>query len=254
MKKLLGNLNIMAKIAMLIPVITVFLGGMTFLNYLNVSNELESSIENEMSILADDVAGSVESKLHAHIQLINSAKTTIESADSMMTREQFIRYVQQLLPFNKETYGMGLWLEEDVAKGEIFGPYAYKEEEKIVSTDAYEDPAYHFHEQEWYRNSIQSSKVVHTAPYFDEALGEMFISFGTQIVKDSKPIGVITGDYVLDSIQSIVSDVKIRESGYAFLIDDSGKILTHPDVNKVNKETIQQLLNMPVEQISEQKS
>ncbi|MBH9788128.1 methyl-accepting chemotaxis protein, partial [Clostridioides difficile] len=88
--------------------------------------------------------------------------------DSMMTREQFIRYVQQLLPFNKETYGMGLWLEEDVAKGEIFGPYAYKEEEKIVSTDAYEDPAYHFHEQEWYRNSIQSSKVVHTAPYFDE--------------------------------------------------------------------------------------
>ena len=83
---------------------------MTFLNYLNVSNELESSIENEMSILADDVAGSVESKLHAHIQLINSAKTTIESADSMMTREQFIRYVQRLLPFNKETYGMGLWL------------------------------------------------------------------------------------------------------------------------------------------------
>lgn len=226
---------------------------MTFLNYLNVSNELESSIENEMSILADDVAGSVESKLHAHIQLINSAKTTIESADSMMTREQFIRYVQQLLPFNKETYGMGLWLEEDVAKGEIFGPYAYKEEEKIVSTDAYEDPAYHFHEQEWYRNSIQSNKVVHTAPYFDEALGEMFISFGTQIVKDSKPIGVITGDYVLDSIQSIVSDVKIRESGYAFIIDDSGKILTHPDVNKVNKETIQQLLNMPVEQISDQK-
>ena len=81
---------------------------------------------------------------------------------------------------------------------------------KIVSTDAYEDPAYHFHEQEWYRNSIQSNKVVHTAPYFDEALGEMFISFGTQIVKDSKPIGVITGDYVLDSIQSIVSDVKIE--------------------------------------------
>ena len=104
---------------------------MTFLNYLNVSNELESSIENEMSILADDVAGSVEGKLHAHIQLINSAKTTIESADSLMTREQFIRYVQQLLPFNKETYGMGLWLEEDVAKGEIFGPYAYKEEEKL---------------------------------------------------------------------------------------------------------------------------
>ncbi|QSB08789.1 methyl-accepting chemotaxis protein [Lysinibacillus fusiformis] len=252
MKKLLGNLNIMAKIGMLIPVITVFLGGMSFLNYLNVSNELESSIENEMSILADDVAGSVESKLHAHIQLINSAKTTIESADSMMTREQFIRYVQQLLPFNKETYGMGLWLEEDAAKGEIFGPYAYKEEEKIVSTDAYEDPAYHFHEQDWYRNSIQSNKVVHTAPYFDEALGEMFISFGTQIVKDSTPIGVITGDYVLDSIQTIVSDVKIRESGYAFLIDENGKILTHPDVKKVNNETIQQYLNIPVEQLSEQ--
>lgn len=74
MKKLLGNLNIMAKIAMLIPVITVFLGGMTFLNYLNVSNELESSIENEMSILADDVAGSVESKLISVLQSFLSRK------------------------------------------------------------------------------------------------------------------------------------------------------------------------------------
>lgn len=253
MKKLLGNLKIMAKIGILIPIVIVFLGGMSFLNYLSVSHELESSIENEMSLLADDVTGSVESKLHAHIQLIYSAKTTIESADSMMTREQFIRYVQQLLPYNKETYGMGLWLEEDVAKGEIFGPYAYKEGEKIVSTDTYEDPAYHFHEQEWYRNSIHSNSIVHTTPYFDEALGEMFISFGTQIVKDSKPVGVITGDYVLDSIQSIVSDVQIRQSGYAFLIDDSGNFLTHPDVDKVNKETIQQFLNIPVEQLAEQK-
>ncbi len=242
----------MEKIGILIPIIIVFLGGMSFLNYLGASNELESSIENEMSILADDVTGSVESKLHSHTQLIHSAKTTIESADNIMTREQFTRYVQQLLPLNKETYGMGLWLEEDAAKGEIFGPYAYKEGEKIIATDTYEDPAYRFHEQDWYRNSIQSDQVVHTAPYFDEALGEMFISFGTQIVKDSTPIGVITGDYVLDSIQSIVSDVKIRDSGYAFLIDDSGQFLTHPDVEKVNKESIQQFLNIPVEQLSEQ--
>lgn len=92
----------MAKIGILIPIIIVFLGGMSFLNYLSASHELESSIENEMSLLADDVTGSVESKLHAHIQLIYSAKTTIESADSMMTREQFIRYVQQLLPYNKK--------------------------------------------------------------------------------------------------------------------------------------------------------
>ncbi len=139
-------------------------------------------------------------------------------------------------------------------RGEIFGPYAYKEEEKIVSTDAYEDPAYHFHEQEWYRNSIQSNKVVHTAPYFDEALGgNVYLIWYTNCQRFYAH-WCHYRDYVLDSIQSIVSDVKIRESGYAFLIDDSGKILTHPDVNKVNKETIQQLLNMPVEQISDQKS
>jgi len=242
----------MAKIGILIPIIIVFLGGMSIMNYLSASNELESSIENEMSLLADDVTSSVESKLHSHIQLINSAKTTIESADSVMTRPQFTRFVQQLLPLNKETYGMGLWLEEDVVKGELFGPYAYKEGGKVVTTDIYEDPAYHFHEQVWYRNSIHSTEVAHTAPYFDEALGEMFISFSTQIVKDQKSIGVITGDYVLDSIQSIVSDVKIRNSGYAFLIEENGGFLTHPDAEKVNKGTIQEFLNIPIEKLSGQ--
>ncbi|MGN4125574.1 methyl-accepting chemotaxis protein [Lysinibacillus sphaericus] len=252
MRKLLGNLKLIAKIGILIPIIAIFLGTMSTINYISSSNELKKSIENEMSLLADDVTNSVENKIHLHNQLIHSVKSTIETADTIMSREQFKRYIEQLLPLNKETYGMGLWLEKDEANGEIFGPYAYKDGEKVIYTDVYQDPSYDFHTQEWYTNSLQSTEVVHTEPYFDESLGEMFISFGIQVVDGTKPIGVITGDYVIDSIQSIVSDVKIRDSGYAFLMDDSGKFLTHPDVEKVNNETIEDLLNIPVEQLSEE--
>ena len=108
MKKLLGNLRLFAKIGILIPIITIFLGGLSFLSYLKTSNELGNSIENEMSLLADDVSNSVKNKLHAHNQLIYSAKSAIETADNMMSEEQFTRFVEQLLPLNKETYGMGL--------------------------------------------------------------------------------------------------------------------------------------------------
>ncbi|WP_235616247.1 cache domain-containing protein [Lysinibacillus parviboronicapiens] len=251
MRKLLGNLKLMAKIGILIPIIAVFLGSMSMISYFSSSNELEKSIENEMSLLAEDVTNSVENKIRSHNQLIRSVKSTIETADTIMSREQFKRYIEQLLPLNKETYGMGLWLEKGEANGEFFGPYIYKDGEKIIYTDVYQDPSYNFHTQEWYTNSLQSTEVIHTEPYFDESLGEMFISFGIQVVDGTTPIGVITGDYVLDSIQFVVSDVKIRDSGYAFLIDDSGKFLTHPDVEKVNNETIQNLLNIPLEQLSD---
>jgi len=250
MKKLLGNLRLFAKIGILIPIITIFLGGMSFISYLKASNELGNSIEHEMSLLADDVSNSVENKLHAHNQLIYSAKSAIETADNSMSREQFTRFAEQLLPLNKETYGMGLWLEKDAANGEFFGPYAYKNGENIVYTDVYQDPAYAFHQQEWYKNSLQSNDIIHTEPFFDEALGEMFITFGIQVLQGQTPIGVITGDYVLESIQSIVSEVKIRESGYAFIIDDKGTFLTHPDVKKVNQETVQDYLKIPIDQFA----
>lgn len=161
-----------------------------------------------------------------------SANSAIESTEKAMTREQFTRFVEQLLPLNKETYGIGLWLEKDVANGELFGPYAHKDGEKVIYTDIYEDPSYAFHTQKWYTNSLKSAEATYTKPYFDEALGEMFISFGIQVVNGKGPIGVITADYVLNSIQSIVSDVTIRDSGYAFLIDDSGKLLTHSNCCK----------------------
>lgn len=253
MKKLLGNLKLILKIGILFPIITIFLAGMSIINYISASKELQKSIENEMALLADNVGNSVENKLHSHEQLIYSAKSSIESADKVMTREQFKQFAEQLLPSNKETYGMGLWLEKNAAGGKNFGPYVYKENEKMVYTNVYEKPSYAFHTQKWYTDSIQSSKITYTEPYFDQSLGKMFISFGVQVVKNSTPVGVITGDYVLDSIQSIVSDVKIRDSGYAFLMDNNGKFLTHPDAKKVNKETVQKFLKIPIEKFSKEK-
>lgn len=253
MKKLLGNLKLILKIGILFPIITIFLAGMSIINYISASKELQKSIENEMALLADNVGNSVENKLHSHEQLIYSAKSSIESADKVMTREQFKQFAEQLLPSNKETYGMGLWLEKNAAGGKNFGPYVYKENEKMVYTNVYEKPSYAFHTQKWYTDSIQSSKITYTEPYFDQSLGKMFISFGVQVVKNSTTVGVITGDYVLDSIQSIVSDVKIRDSGYAFLMDNNGKFLTHPDAKKVNKETVQKFLKIPIEKFSKEK-
>ncbi|AZK48247.1 methyl-accepting chemotaxis protein [Paenibacillus lentus] len=249
MKKILGNMRIFMKIGILIPIVAIFLIGMAIMNHQITSNEIEKMVESEMSLLADNVTYTVENKVNAHNQLIYSVKSAVESSDTLMTRKNFISLVEQILPLNEETYGMGLWYEKEVANGEIFGPYIYKDEGKAVYTDIYEEPSYDFYTQEWYTKGLTSNQVNHTEPYFDEALGEMFISFSVQVVDDSKPIGVITGDYILNSIQSIVSDIKIRESGYAFLIDDKGTFLTHPDKEKVNTETIQDYLNISLEQL-----
>ncbi|WP_153062513.1 hypothetical protein [Lysinibacillus parviboronicapiens] len=70
MRKLLGNLKLMAKIGILIPIIAVFLGSMSMISYFSSSNELEKSIEEEQASTMNEMASASEqlAKLATNLQ------------------------------------------------------------------------------------------------------------------------------------------------------------------------------------------
>ncbi|SET80531.1 methyl-accepting chemotaxis sensory transducer with Cache sensor [Oceanobacillus limi] len=246
MKNLMGKLPILWKIMVILPFIIVFLAILTFISYNNASNELNQAIDERMDSKLKETVERVNIKLTTHERNLVTTKALIESQDTYFTKAEYRAYFENLLPSNEETFGLGVWYEpyqynEDE---EFFGPYVYKDGDNTVYTEEYEVPSYNYPEIDWYKQGKQSDRPVWTAPYYDETLDQTFITTAVSF-KDKRGSlqGVITSDYVLDSIQGIISEIQVEDSGYAVLVDQDGNFIAHPDSDKLLSSNLSDELN-----------
>ncbi|ENH96087.1 methyl-accepting chemotaxis protein [Gracilibacillus halophilus YIM-C55.5] len=171
-----------------------------------------------------------------HERNLVTTKALLESQDGQYNRQQYRDYFESLLPSNEETYGLGVWYEpyahnED---DEYFGPYVYKGEDSLQYTEDYEEPSYDYHSQGYYTQGIEADTPIWTTPYYDETLDQTFITTAVSFAnQEGTTQGVLTSDYVLNSVQSLVADIKVEDTGYAALIGKDGTFLSHPDQEKI---------------------
>ena len=79
----------------------------------------------------------------------------------------------------------------------------------------------------WYYIPIKNGKAAWLAPYSNENINIQMISYVIPIYKDKETVGVVGMDIDFDIIKSMVDDVRIYDSGYAFLANDKGEIMFH---------------------------
>ncbi|NER60359.1 methyl-accepting chemotaxis protein [Pseudomonas sp. MAFF212428] len=84
----------------------------------------------------------------------------------------------------------------------------------------------------WYKDGLAANGAILTEPYVDASTGKMVISM---IATASRDIGVVGGDMDLDGLVKIINSLNFGGMGYAFLVNDQGKILVHPDKELVMK-------------------
>ena len=84
-----------------------------------------------------------------------------------------------------------------------------------------------------------------TIPYVDATGGGLVVTMASPIYNGDEFKGVVAADMQLSEITQQVQDLKIGETGYAFLIDDAGRIISMPpagyelfglDPNNMNEE------------------
>jgi len=75
----------------------------------------------------------------------------------------------------------------------------------------------------WYYIPIKNGKAAWLAPYSNENINIQMISYVIPIYKDKETVGVVGMDIDFDIIKSMVDDVRIYDSGYAFLANDRGR-------------------------------
>ncbi|MHA1629628.1 MAG: tetratricopeptide repeat protein [Candidatus Heimdallarchaeota archaeon] len=86
-------------------------------------------------------------------------------------------------------------------------------------------------EYDWYTNAanIVDNSTAFTSPYFDP-IG-LIISVGRPVrYTNGTLIGVVSVDITIETMQQSILNLDVSKNGYAFLVDENGDTITHPDL------------------------
>ena len=103
----------------------------------------------------------------------------------------------------------------------------------ISSDNWFPDENYNKQGREWYDEAVKSGDVIYTEPYVDETTGSLVSSVSFASRTGGFVRGVIGIDIMLDTLHSMIGNLKISDGGLSFLIDKNGNYLTNEDTKKI---------------------
>ncbi|MHA2352373.1 MAG: cache domain-containing protein [Candidatus Thorarchaeota archaeon] len=100
----------------------------------------------------------------------------------------------------------------------------------VLPADDYDPNA-----EDWYTNVVAQDpgddSVVFTEPYIDLSVG-LVISMGRPVRFDNGTlIGVVSADVAMSTINEKILNLEVLENGYSYLLDSSGVVVAHPDLD-----------------------
>ncbi|GGF51381.1 methyl-accepting chemotaxis protein [Terasakiella brassicae] len=116
--------------------------------------------------------------------------------------------------------------------------YAYFGDAQGVMTMAPPDDlpeGYDPRQRPWYKDAVAAQKATLTEPYVDASSGSLIVTTAYPIEKDGKTLGVVGGDIDITDLGDLIRSVDLGGMGYAFLANDKGTVLIHPDVKNTLK-------------------
>ena len=178
----------------------------------SMESEKMKSTSEEVLLMNDSI----------NLLLQNMEKTVERVADEPGMSEPIAFEADLLKEFEQTTkhdstiYSLYMGLEENGAM--IMYPAA--------ELDADYDPR----ERDWYNLAMKTpDKPVWTDPYLDADTEKMVVT----VAKAVPGQGVVAIDIFLDTLTSMINEIKLSETGYLFLADNNGLYITHPTVEKV---------------------
>ena len=82
----------------------------------------------------------------------------------------------------------------------------------------------------WYYTPIKNGKPTWMPLYMNANVNSYMISYVIPLFKDGISIGIVGIDIDFSLLTELVTNTKVLSSGYAALIDEQGKVLSHPSL------------------------
>ncbi|WP_405599466.1 MULTISPECIES: methyl-accepting chemotaxis protein [unclassified Pseudoalteromonas] len=119
----------------------------------------------------------------------------------------------------------------------MFGTLNDEKELRSNNKNRVNPPGVDFKQRPWFKLAKDNEMISFTAPYTDAATNKLLLSAVAAINTADGFQGVIGGDLGLSDIADSVNTINFNGNGFAFVVDGSGKIITHPTANLSNKQT-----------------
>ncbi len=87
----------------------------------------------------------------------------------------------------------------------------------------------------WYQEAVKAGKGVWSDPYQDASSGKWVVTYAVPIYRNGELIGVIGLDVFIDTLVNEIKSVKVGETGYAYVVNEDGLIIAHPNEQYVMK-------------------
>ena len=84
----------------------------------------------------------------------------------------------------------------------------------------------------WYYQPLKQNELTWLGPYDSDHLGTEVISCVSPVWKDNTFLGVMRMDIEYDTLISLLDEIRVFDTGYAFLTDQDGVIVSHEDIEK----------------------
>ncbi|WP_312588095.1 methyl-accepting chemotaxis protein [Comamonas terrigena] len=81
----------------------------------------------------------------------------------------------------------------------------------------------------WYKQAVQEGKPIVTAPYLFTSPPEVGVTFAEPVGPKGNPTAVVGSDVLLTTVVRTVASIRPTPDSFAFLANQAGAIVTHPD-------------------------
>ncbi|WP_404401095.1 methyl-accepting chemotaxis protein [Idiomarina seosinensis] len=204
-------------------ILVLVLGIFTLTNFYQMSSQIRTDLQAQMQALSGSVSNNISQWLNDRMRIIRATATAYDRNDSTADAIEKVQQSKAAGDFKNVYYGL------------VDGTF-------ILDDTSIELPAdYDARSRPWYQLAISEDSATYTKPYIDVTTNELTISAVVPVKENGQLLGVAGGDMMLDTISAIVNDIDFMGLGYAFLVDQEGSILSHPDTDRVDS-SIQQYL------------
>jgi anti-anti-sigma regulatory factor len=192
---------------------------------------------------AAEIAAEIESKL---LQVATFPRTLSALAETLPpTAEERLAWYDATLPamFNAappELLSLTTFFEPDFIEGRLYAKVWYLRdgEGKVVPVTVnipgepgYDPakPVYEYYAQEWYTAPLTVNGLVWSEPYFDAGGADVnMVTASVPVYYKGQLAGVATADVALETITTLIDEIRPTPASYAILISDMGLFVASP--------------------------
>ncbi|WP_432402018.1 methyl-accepting chemotaxis protein [Wukongibacter sp. M2B1] len=228
--KSIRNIVILAIVAFTV-LISFFQIGFSIFNF---NKLIKGEVNEKLKLKAEKEAAFIYSKFSKWGEASEGYASVIGVMPGYDT-DTILNILKRHIENDQLLVGGGFWLEpyEYDTEHKYYGPYMYRNGNKIITTWDYSTAEEDYFKYDWYKSGFEMDKsVIWSEPYADAVTEVPMITATSAIEKGNKKVGVITLDIGLEELQEYVANIKIGENGYGFIITGEGYYLANRNTEK----------------------